>query len=87
MLLEEAYNLTSLYLKCNKRELKLVFINNSIYIRYFYNDKQVGEIKKITYKRLFKFMDKYRGFKTKGYNRPTMCFKIFDTKTDKEIEE
>lgn len=85
MILQESYNLSGLCLKYNKRELNLLFMYKEIYVSYSYNNKQVGETKSITLKRLWKFMNKYRGFKTKRYNRPCMDFKTFDTKTNKRI--
>lgn len=85
MILEESYNLSGLSLKQNKRELKFLFMFKNIYVSYSYNNVQVGEYKNITLERLCRFENKYRGFKTKGYNRPVMCFKTFDIKTGKEL--
>lgn len=86
MILEETYSLCQLVLEYNKRKIKLYF-NNSVLIGYFYNGALKGELKPLSSTRLFEFMNKHRGFKTKGYNRPSMCFKTFDTKTGKESEE
>ena len=86
MLIEEIYDLYGLVLKHNKRELKLSF-KGDIVVKYFYDGIFKGNIKPISVERLYRFMDKYRGFKTRGYNRPSMCFKTFNTKTCEEIQE
>lgn len=84
MILEETYNLCQLVLEHNKRKIKLYF-NNNVLIGYFYNGALKGELKPLSSTRLFEFMDKYRGFKIKGYNRPAIHLKKFDTKTGKEL--
>ena len=86
MLIEEIYDLCGLVLKYNKRELKLSF-KTDVTVSYFYNGILKGNIKLISIQRLFRFMDKYRGFHARGYNRPSMCFKKFNTKTCEEIQE
>ena len=86
MLIEEIYDLYGLVLKHNKRELKLSF-KGDIVVKYFYGGILKGNIKPISVERLYRFMDKYRGFKTIEYNRPSMCFKTFNIKTCKEIQE
>lgn len=65
MILQEGYELCSLTLKYNKRELNLNFKGNSIYAIYTYNGKEIGDVKNITIQKWFKFQDKYRGKKRK----------------------
>lgn len=81
MKLEESYTLCSVSITYGNRKLGFHDMRGELYISYYYKGQGV-KTKHISLERYYKFCDKHRGKRTKGYNRPSMTCLQFNTKED-----